>query len=576
MKTPPFIGAALFGLILGWLTASPAHAQMLESFQRLDTNGNGLIEPHEWNPRAKAFVQRFAARYGVNLDQPQTVTRLNQIATIYFATRPATTAPPTPSLLPPSTIKGFEPETAEVAVPGFTASQLRIPYTQADMTEASGVLRQFDRNRDGVLTSEELFPNRWTPPGPEATDLDGDGRITLEELAQRSARIRLEREQRNLASQFTEMANTGIVASSATGDPNEAGGFNRGRGRWGADRGSRGLAMSIIQRYDLDRNGTLEAREMTAVGMPISDIDLNRDGRVDPFELGQYLFQEMEREGNDFSELLPSWFYERDANNDGQIEMAEFADEWTAEKAEEFALFDANGDGIITTDEILNSRQLVGGQYANQEAQLMLPRSVVVSEIVVEENAVIGDLNIQLSITHTSVGDLDGYLITPAGDRIELFAAVGGGGDHFDQTTFDDEASTSITRAQAPFNGSFQPGGLAKRQPGLASLNGKNVQGVWQLMIRCSRSERAGVLHDWALIVSPDRTAVDQMLDAPVAAAPESDNDESDNDGPSGDSGDPAESAAAAGNSTATGQAASQAAERRGPPRNRSSRGPRP
>ncbi len=523
MKTSSIIGRRLFApcllaSCLGLISAGQAEAQIEESLKRLDKNQNGLIEPDEWNPRARAFVQRFAARYGIDLARPQTITRLNQAAAGYFATRPASPTVPAASLAAPSTIKGFEPEIQETAVPGFTAPQLRLSYTQSDFNEALVVMRVYDRNRDGVLTSEELYPNRWTPPGPEATDLDGDGRITLEELAQRSARIRLEKQQRELAAQFAEMVGTSVPPTTAA-ESNEFGGSERwSRGRWGADRGSRSLAMSIIERFDLDRNGTLEAREMTAVGMPIADIDLNRDGYVDAFELGRYLFQELEREGNDFSELLPSWFYERDANNDGQLEMAEFAEEWTAEKADEFALYDANGDGIITTDEILNSRQLVGGQYANQEAHVLLPRGVVVSEIIVDESAVIGDLNVQVSITHTSVDQLDGYLITPAGDRIELFSGVGGTGDHFNKTIFDDEAPVSITRAQAPFAGNFQPGSLAKRQPGLSSLKGKDIQGVWQLMIRASRSDRSGVLHDWALIVSPDRTAVDQMLDQPPPA----------------------------------------------------------
>src|SRR5690606_3493083 len=208
---------------------------------------------------------------------------------------------------------------------------------------------------------------------------------------------------------------------------------------------------------------------------------------------------------NDLSELLPTWFFERDRNADQQIEMAELTDEGTAEAAEEFASYDADGDGIITPDEILSSTRVVGGAFANHEAKILLPRSVVVSEMQVDEDILIGDLNVQLSITHTFNQHLDAYLIGPDGQRIELFAGVGGSDDHFENTIFDDEAGTNITRGRAPFAGNFQPGALAKRQPGLAAYKGQSLKGLWQLMIRSSRSDRSGVLHEWSLIVQPDQ-----------------------------------------------------------------------
>lgn len=162
---------------------------------------------------------------------------------------------------------------------------------------------------------------------------------------------------------------------------------------------------------------------------------------------------------------------------------------------------------------------MMGGKYANQEAKVLLPRSIVVSEIQVDESVIIGDLNVQLSITHSSTEQLDGYLISPDGQRIELFAGVGGADDHFDRTVFDDEAGVNITQSRPPFRGDFQPGAIIKKQPGLGSFRGKNLQGLWQLMIRSSRSDRSGMLHDWALIVKPDQNAIDTMLDKPTVTA---------------------------------------------------------
>ena len=79
----------------------------------------------------------------------------------------------------------------------------------------------------------------------------------------------------------------------------------------------------------------------------------------------------------------------------------------------------------------------------------------------------------------------------------------------FDGTVFDDQSQTPITKARPPFQGSFIPEGALKRQPSLGSFNGKSAKGVWQLVVRGSRSERWGMLHSWELIVTP----VDNMMD---------------------------------------------------------------
>lgn len=50
---------------------------------------------------------------------------------------------------------------------------------------------------------------------------------------------------------------------------------------------------------------------------------------------------------------LPDWFYDKDADGDGQVTMAEFSSHWTPETATEFNRYDLNRDGIITAAECL-------------------------------------------------------------------------------------------------------------------------------------------------------------------------------------------------------------------------------
>jgi hypothetical protein len=54
---------------------------------------------------------------------------------------------------------------------------------------------------------------------------------------------------------------------------------------------------------------------------------------------------------------LPEWFLEKDRDGDGQVSMAEFADEWTADVTAEFDRYDLNHDGIITAAECLKAAE---------------------------------------------------------------------------------------------------------------------------------------------------------------------------------------------------------------------------
>jgi subtilisin-like proprotein convertase family protein len=118
----------------------------------------------------------------------------------------------------------------------------------------------------------------------------------------------------------------------------------------------------------------------------------------------------------------------------------------------------------------------------------------VTSNLVV--NGVAGritDVNLTLNITHTWDEDLDVFLVSPGGTRVELFTDVDGDGDHFTFTTLDDEAASSITTGSAPFNGSFRPEGL------LSALDGEDPNGTWVLEISDDTARDGGALVNWTL-----------------------------------------------------------------------------
>lgn len=106
------------------------------------------------------------------------------------------------------------------------------------------------------------------------------------------------------------------------------------------------------------------------------------------------------------------------------------------------------------------------------------------------------DVNVRLNINHSADNDLDVFLISPNGTRVELFTDVGGRSSNFTNTTLDDQASVAITAGSAPFSGSFRPERL------LAALNGQNPNGVWKLEITDDARNRTGSLLNWSLTLT--------------------------------------------------------------------------
>jgi subtilisin-like proprotein convertase family protein/Ca2+-binding EF-hand superfamily protein len=269
---------------------------------------------------------------------------------------------------------------------------------------------------------------------------------------------------------------------------------------WRRGGSSYWLSASVLERFDSNQNGRLEVQETQTMGMPVGQIDIDRDGALSRDELFAYL-SPIQEEAGQLSEGIPGWFFEFDSDRDRQVSMAEFSSVWTPEQMNTFTSLDLNGDGLLTIAEVSRSKALMGGSFVNRNAEVLPPGKTVISEIEITDDIIIADLNVQLSITHTNAAHLDGFLTGPDGQRFELFTEVGGSDNNFDETIFDDQAELPIVKAAPPFKGSFIPEAVVKHEPSLSHFTGKNARGVWQLVIRGTRSERFGMLHGWSLMI---------------------------------------------------------------------------
>jgi Ca2+-binding EF-hand superfamily protein len=185
---------------------------------------------------------------------------------------------------------------------------------------------------------------------------------------------------------FGPVAPTSTVSTTTQGSSAASGSGTTGGGS-GSSGGSederiRGYAKSLLSQYDRNKDGVLEPGEYREMRGDVRSADRNGDGKVDQEELIVWL-KRFSQGGSSSSggssgrssssssasakpgklrlstalERLPSglpdWFFEKDANTDGQVSMAEFTSSWTEAKLAEFMRYDLNGDGIITPAECL-------------------------------------------------------------------------------------------------------------------------------------------------------------------------------------------------------------------------------
>lgn len=169
------------------------------------------------------------------------------------------------------------------------------PGNQDEQLEklAVSTLRQHDKNEDGKLTGDE-----WKNlKDPKSGDKDSDGSLTKDEIKVWLA------------------SNDASRRNNRTGGGGSGGSSSSGSGGGSSSGSSSGSASAF--------DGKKSYRIKTA---------------VEKLPGG-----------------LPDWFRKNDANADGQIEMSEYASDWSEDKAAEFDRYDKNGDGIIIASECLKA-----------------------------------------------------------------------------------------------------------------------------------------------------------------------------------------------------------------------------
>lgn len=174
--------------------------------QRLDANGNGMIDPEESQGRAQGFIQRMAQDAGLDPNGPISLDRLlggggrggsprSDARGGNRGNSPQQGANNRSSSSkesdPYAAIPGFGDET----VPGFGINPLSLggkivdlekTYDRRVLDFVDRTMEQSDKNKNGILERDEWASVSWRGD-PRESDLDKDGRLTKAEMAERLA-----------------------------------------------------------------------------------------------------------------------------------------------------------------------------------------------------------------------------------------------------------------------------------------------------------------------------------------------------------------------------------------------------
>jgi extracellular elastinolytic metalloproteinase len=138
----------------------------------------------------------------------------------------------------------------------------------------------------------------------------------------------------------------------------------------------------------------------------------------------------------------------------------------------------------------------------------------------VTNNLVITDLNVDINISHTYVGDITVTIKSPNGttaviiDRPGVPASTFGCGGNDVLATFDDEAAIPVETQCAGTVPTIS--GLIIPQNPLSIFDGENTLGIWELNVFDSAGGDSGTINSWGITFSYEvlSTPLDVVLDA--------------------------------------------------------------
>ena len=285
--------------------------------EKLDVDKSGVLEASEIeNDRTK----RFLSQVGINADNPVTIkTAVNQVQAAADKKRDAERKNFESQVGPQLNTFGVQASPMGVAAfgvaensdGGITTFDERLTglkptdFDEKSLKDARQRLEGYDRDNSGFLEGDEIGRIRWQDPKPIESDLNGDGRLSLLEMAKRlqiksdarakKSERRDERVDKDTASETSQNRRPERGASE-TGASERAALYRSEKSTYkssSSSRSSKGNAKSsrpanvdkayakyidgVFKKYDTDGDSRLSTDELKAMKRPLKG-DTDRDG----------------------------------------------------------------------------------------------------------------------------------------------------------------------------------------------------------------------------------------------------------------------------------------------------------
>lgn len=217
---------------------------------------------------------------------------------------------------------------------------------------------------------------------------------------------------------------------------------------------------------------------------------------VSPSNTRVELFSNLALDGT----LLSNTIFDDESVRSLQLGTAPYSQQYKS--AEVLSTFDLENPSGTWTLEVTDSAGENTGTLLDWSLDITTPsapqtivdRGVTLSEIVIpKQNSIITDVNVTIDLQHSFIPDMDVFLVSPSGTRVELFTDLGSNETLMTDTTFDDESPDRIVDGSAPFTAAYVPEEL------LSKLDGENPTGPWTLEVTDDNVNDAGRLFDWSL-----------------------------------------------------------------------------
>lgn len=364
-------------LAVGPLASAPAQTEKLKMvLESIDADGDGDLDQREMSPRIEKYLQS----KGVDTSRSPSIRKILKRVEEKNGTGASQAGAAKGELKVP----GFGVDQADKQSQGGLLSFSNKPQRNVDpkvtgraKIRAQETLERYDRNRDKILSDDELRRARWGNPPAQESDTNGDGRLSLSELVVRyeDRYVAEQKENERKSKERSDEKRNGegrqpIVSSSkATLQKITVATTAKSSSAKVSDNSKyEKYAAGLMARYDKDKNGWLDKDEVAKMRRPPKG-DPNNDGRITKAELialnspkGTVVSSRSKTTrtsssrgssvGRDSSKGK-SVFGGKDKNEDQQIQMNEFAERWTEKTVNEFNKLDTNGDAVISVDEWL-------------------------------------------------------------------------------------------------------------------------------------------------------------------------------------------------------------------------------